>query len=72
MSKKAPYSKLVNSGKTIFAIMSELAQQHKAIDLSRGYPDFNPDQELIDLYCKQLNRGKNQYAPVDGLFELRE
>lgn len=52
--------------------MSELAQQHKAIDLSRGYPDFNPDQELIDLYCKQLNRGKNQYAPVDGLFELRE
>jgi methionine aminotransferase len=72
MSKKATYSKLVNSGKTIFAIMSELAQQHKAIDLSRGYPDFNPDQALIDLYCKQLNSSKNQYAPVDGLFELRE
>lgn len=72
MSKKATYSKLVNSGKTIFAIMSELAQQHNAIDLSRGYPDFNPDQELIDLYSKQLNSSKNQYAPVDGLFELRE
>ena len=50
MSKKATYSKLANSGKTIFAIMSELAQQHQAIDLSRGYPDFNPDQQLIDLY----------------------
>lgn len=70
--KKATYSKLINSGKTIFAIMAELAQQHQAIDLSRGYPDFDADVELKNLYSKYLHDGKNQYAPIDGVFALRE
>lgn len=69
---KPQFSKLPNQGKTIFAIMSELAKQYQAIDLSRGYPDFEVDKQLIDLYCKYLHEGYNQYAPVSGLIELRE
>lgn len=72
MSKKNTFSKIPNQGKTIFAIMSELAQQHQAIDLSRGYPDFNTHEELIHLYSEFLHKGYNQYAPVDGIMELRE
>ncbi|HAM99721.1 MAG TPA: methionine aminotransferase [Marinilabiliales bacterium] len=72
MSKKNIFSKIPNQGKTIFAIMSELAQQHQAIDLSRGFPDFNTHQELMDLYCSFIQKGYNQYAPVDGLMSLRE
>jgi methionine aminotransferase len=65
-------SKIPKQGKTIFAIMSELAAQHQAIDLSRGYPNFDADKQLIDLVCKNLNAGNNQYAPVDGIMSLRE
>ncbi|MBI9067155.1 MAG: aminotransferase class I/II-fold pyridoxal phosphate-dependent enzyme [Salinivirgaceae bacterium] len=66
------FSKLPNQGKTIFAIMSELANQYKAIDLSRGFPDFDVNEELVKLYCKFLKKGYNQYAPVNGILELRE
>ncbi len=65
-------SKLPNVGTTIFTIMSGLAREHNAINLSQGFPDFNPDQKLLDLASKYMNTGFNQYAPMQGVLPLRE
>ncbi|MGB5419569.1 methionine aminotransferase [Algibacter sp.] len=65
-------SKLPEVGTTIFSVMSGLANKHNAINLSQGFPDFGSDQKLIDLVCKAMNSGYNQYAPMAGNFELRE
>ncbi|MDO5972375.1 methionine aminotransferase [Flavivirga aquimarina] len=65
-------SKLPNIGTTIFSIMSKLANEHHAINLSQGFPDFDGDQKLIDLVSKAMNSGYNQYAPMAGNLELRE
>jgi len=65
-------SKLPNVGTTIFSIMSGLAKNHNAINLSQGFPDFGSDKKLIDLVSKAMNSGYNQYAPMAGNFELRE
>ena len=65
-------SKLPESGTTIFAVMSELANKHKAINLGQGFPDYDCDPELRALVSTYLNNGKNQYCPMPGLFELRQ
>ncbi|AUP79895.1 methionine aminotransferase [Flavivirga eckloniae] len=65
-------SKLPNVGTTIFSTMSKLANDHQAINLSQGFPDFGGDQKLTDLVCKAMNSGYNQYAPMAGNLELRE
>ena len=65
-------SKLPNVGTTIFTIMSKLAADHNAINLSQGFPDFNCDEQLISLVNKYMMEGKNQYAPMAGLMPLRE
>lgn len=65
-------SKLPNIGTSIFTIMTELANKHKAINLSQGFPDFNPPAELIKLVEKNMWAGQNQYAPMQGLMSLRE
>lgn len=65
-------SKLPNVKTTIFSIMSKLANEHNAINLSQGFPDFSSDQKLIDLVSKAMNSGYNQYAPMAGNLELRE
>ena len=64
-------SKLPNVGTTIFSVMSALANQHNAINLSQGFPNFKSDQILIDLVTKAMNSGFNQYAPMAGNMELR-
>jgi len=64
-------SKLPNVGTTIFAIMSQLAEDCDAINLSQGFPGFEPDQELLDLVSHYLNSGVNQYAPMVGVPSLR-
>lgn len=64
-------SKLPNVATTIFTIMGELANQHQAINLSQGFPNFKSDQKLIDLVNKAMNSGYNQYAPMAGNMELR-
>lgn len=69
---KHRFSKLPKQGKTIFAIMSELANQYNAVDLSRGFPDFQISPELIALFCDSIKKGHNQYAPVCGILPLRE
>lgn len=65
-------SKLPHVGTTIFTVMSKLAQECGAINLSQGFPDFPIDGKLIDLVEKAMRAGHNQYAPMPGLPALRE
>jgi methionine aminotransferase len=64
-------SKLPKVGTTIFTKMSAMANEHGAINLSQGFPWFEADKNLTSLVTKYLNEGKNQYAPMPGLLELR-
>ena len=64
-------SKLPDVGTTIFAVMSQLAQDCKAINLSQGFPSFEPPAELIDRIDHYLRSGANQYAPMPGVPTLR-
>lgn len=65
-------SKLPNTKTSIFAIMSQMANEHNAINLSQGFPDFNCSPDLIKLVNSYMNKGLNQYAPMPGVMELRE
>ena len=65
-------SKLPETGTTIFAVMSALSQECNAINLSQGFPSFDPDQGLLDLVTKYINGGANQYAPMLGVTSLRQ
>ncbi|MEO6834131.1 MAG: methionine aminotransferase [Chitinophagaceae bacterium] len=60
------------AGTTIFTVMSALAAQYNAINLSQGFPDFSIDERLIDLVNAAMKSGANQYAPMAGLAALRE
>lgn len=65
-------SKLPNVGTTIFSVMSALARQHNAINLSQGFPNFPTSERLIDLAAMYMKKGYNQYAPMTGLPILKE
>lgn len=65
-------SKLPEVGTTIFTVMSRLAQEHDAINLSQGFPNFGCDDRLLELAAKHMRAGHNQYAPMAGLPLLRE
>lgn len=65
-------SKLPETGTTIFTVMSQLAQNHGAINLSQGFPDFDAPEALLDRVQFHLTNKKNQYAPMTGIPELRE
>lgn len=65
-------SKLPKTGTTIFSVMSALAQQHQAINLAQGFPDFTCSPKLIDLVSHYMKAGYNQYAPMPGVMALRE
>ncbi|HET6432373.1 pyridoxal phosphate-dependent aminotransferase [Dyella sp.] len=65
-------SKLPNVGTTIFSVMSQLAVEHKAVNLGQGFPDFEPPQALRDAVTRAMADGRNQYAPGIGLASLRE
>ncbi len=65
-------SKLPNLETTIFSIMSALANEHNAINLSQGFPDFSGDPKLIELVNMYMTKGFNQYAPMPGVIQLRE
>jgi methionine transaminase len=66
-----PSSKLPDVGTSIFAVMSGLANEHQAINLSQGFPDFNCPDELIALVTRYMQEGYNQYAPMPGMPALR-
>ncbi len=63
-------SKLPDVGTTIFTIMSRLAAEHHAINLSQGFPDFEADPSLILAVSEAMAKGHNQYAPMPGLPDL--
>jgi methionine aminotransferase len=65
-------SKLPRVGTTIFTVMSRLAAEHGAINLSQGFPDFDPPARLVDLVTEHMRAGRNQYAPMTGWPALRE
>ena len=65
-------SKLPQIGTSIFAVMSQLANEHKAINLSQGFPDFNCSEKLQELVNQSIKKGYNQYAPMPGIMPLRE
>lgn len=65
------HSKLPNTEQSIFSVMSQMANQHNAINLSQGFPDFPVSQELIDLVYKYMNQNCNQYAPASGIPKLK-
>lgn len=67
-----PESKLPALGTTIFSQMSALAQQHNAINLSQGFPDFDGPHYLQRRLAHHVGQGANQYAPMAGVPALRE
>lgn len=68
----AVVSKLPQVGTTIFTVMSRLAQENNAINLSQGFPDFDCAPQLQDLVTKYMKAGFNQYPPMAGVMALRE
>lgn len=67
-----PQSKLPNLGTTIFTRMSALAQEHQAINLSQGFPDFDGPGYLQERLAYHVAQGANQYAPMTGAQALRD
>ena len=65
-------SKLPNVGTSIFAVMSKMAADFNAVNLSQGFPDFPVSEELISLVHEGMQKGFNQYSPMPGLPMLRE
>lgn len=65
-------SKLPDVGTTIFTVMSQLAVDCGALNLSQGSPDFPPPAGLLDRVAHHLYASNNQYAPMSGLPALRE
>ncbi len=65
-------SKLPQVGTTIFTVMSKMAQDFGAINLSQGFPDFECPEKLKELVVHYLHDHKNQYPPMAGIPQLRE
>jgi methionine transaminase len=65
-------SKLPKVETTIFTVMSSLANESGAVNLSQGFPDYDTSPELIELVNKAMKSGYNQYAPMAGYMPLRE
>lgn len=65
-------SKLPHVGTTIFTVMSNRARELDAINLSQGFPDYDPPDRLKELVGQHVAAGHNQYAPMIGVPELRE
>ena len=65
-------SKLPSGGVSIFAVMTRLSNEHGAINLSQGFPDFDPSPALVDSVARYMREGHNQYAPMPGVLRLRE
>lgn len=64
-------SKLPNIGTNIFTVMSQLAAEHNAVNLSQGFPDYPVDTQLLDLVNFYHTQNYHQYAPMIGIEKLR-
>ena len=67
-----PISKLPDVGTTIFTVMSALATEHKALNLSQGFPDFDGPEALLERVNAHMCNGQNQYPPMAGVAVLRQ
>jgi len=65
-------SRLPQVGTTIFTIMSALAQEHAAVNLGQGFPDFDCDPSLLKQVTDAMHEGLNQYPPMAGVLPLRQ
>lgn len=65
-------SRFPDMGTTIFTVMSRLAAECGAVNLSQGFPDFQAEPALFDAMHRHMLAGRNQYAPMAGLPELRQ
>lgn len=65
-------SKLPNVGTTIFSVMSSLAVEHNALNLSQGFPNFPVDERLLNIFKEQASLNVHQYSPMVGLTRLRQ
>lgn len=65
-------SKLPSTGVSIFSVMTRLANEHGAINLSQGFPDFDCAPALVDAVGRRMREGNNQYCPMPGVAALRE
>lgn len=65
-------SKLPTVPTSIFTVMGKLATEQNALNLSQGFPDFESDSKLIEMVNIAMKNGKNQYAPMPGIFSLRK
>ena len=65
-------SKFPKMGLTIFSKMSKLAADCNAVNLSQGYPDFNPDSDLLEHVQRAMNEGFNEYSPMQGAPSLQD
>jgi methionine transaminase len=67
----AVQSKLPSTGVSIFSVMTRLANEHGAINLSQGFPDFDCSPELVETVARYMREGHNQYPPMPGVAALR-
>lgn len=67
-----PLSKLPHVGTTIFTVMTNRARELGAINLAQGFPDYDAPEPLKALVAHHIASGRNQYAPMIGVGELRE
>jgi aspartate/methionine/tyrosine aminotransferase len=65
-------SKLPDVGTTIFTVMSRRARELGALNLGQGFPDYPIDPRLTQLVTEAMAQGFNQYAPMEGVIDLRE
>ena len=72
MTGRVLQSRLPSTGVSIFAVMSRLANEHGAINLSQGFPDFDCAPELVEVVVRRMREGHNQYVPMPGVLALRE
>ena len=65
-------SKLPHIGTTIFTVMSQMATEHNAINLSQGFPNFPVDKRLTAIFARLTTENVHQYAPMSGFPPLLE
>jgi methionine aminotransferase len=71
MTTPVLHTRLPAVGTTVFTLMSALANQHGAVNLGQGFPDFGCDPRLLDSVSDAMRAGQNQYAPMTGAPQLR-
>ena len=65
-------SKLPSAGTSIFSVMTALANEHMALNMAQGFPDFTCHPALKEKVAHYINKDFNQYAPMPGVMALRE